>query len=646
MMITDDLTQSEQRYRRLFEAAHDGILIVDPETRQIVDANPFMADFLGYTHEEFLGKELFEIGLLKDADASRAAFQELQVNGYIRYEDLPLKTKDGRRVDVEFVSNIYQEGDHQVIQCNIRDISARKLADAALRESEERFKLFARAVTDVIRDWDLVTDRLWWSDGFLSAFGYVAGEIAPGIESWSTRIHADERKRVVEGIRGAIDSLVDSWSAEYRFRRKDGSYAFVQDRGFIQRDQTGRGVRLVGGMRDLTEAKKMEAQYLRAQRMEGIGTLAGGIAHDLNNVFTPIMMAIGLLKFEAGDDAQRGKILDIIQLSCRRGAGLVRQVLSFARGLDGQRIAIALRHLIDDLQSIIGETFPRNITIRADVSAELWPLIGDPSQLHQVLLNLAVNARDAMPEGGTLTLSATNVTIDEQYARTSHEAKAGTYVLLQVTDTGCGIPAEVRERIFEPFFTTKTLGKGTGLGLSTVHTVVKSHGGFLAVESQLGEGTTFKVYLPSSPCSPADPTANPFQIDMPRGRDELVLVIDDELVIREITQQTLTVFGYRVLTASDGAEGVALYARHAHEIAVVLTDMMMPAMDGAAAIQVLTRMNPLVRIIVVSGFELTENVAKVTRAGVHDFLAKPYTAQTLLRLVREVLDRPPAVDSS
>jgi signal transduction histidine kinase/ActR/RegA family two-component response regulator len=445
---------------------------------------------------------------------------------------------------------------------------------------------------------------------------------------------------VVEGIQRAIQSCVDFWSAEYRFRRKDGSYAFVQDRGFIRRDVVGKGIRMVGGMRDLTEHKKMEAQYLRAQRMEGIGTLAGGIAHDLNNVFTPIMMAVGLLKFEAGEDVQRGKILDIIQLSCRRGAGLVRQVLSFARGLDGQRIAIRLRHLIDDLQGIISETFPRNITIVTDVSHELWPLIGDPSQLHQVLLNLAVNARDAMPEGGTLTLSATNITIDAQYAGTSHEAKAGTYVLLQVTDTGVGIPPAVRERIFEPFFTTKTLGKGTGLGLATVHTVVKSHGGFLSVESEEGEGTTFKIYLPASPSQPTDPTANPFQMDMPRGHDELVLVIDDEVVIRDITQQTLTTFGYRVLTASDGAEGVALYAKHAQEISLVLTDMMMPVMDGAATIQVLTRMNPAIRIIVVSGFELTENVAKVTRAGVHDFLAKPYTAQTMLRLVREVLDRP------
>ena len=642
-MLTAEFSRSELRYRRLFEAAKDGILLVDPDTCRIVDVNPYLVRLLGYTYEEVVGKELFEIGLLKDEAASQDAFRELQANGYIRYDDLPLESKDGRRLDVEFVSNLYQEGDQQIIQCNIRDISARKRASAALCESEERFKLVVRAVSDVVWDWNLMTGKRWWSDGFMSTFGYVADEIEPGSISWIKHIHPDERARVLDGIQQSISGDEESWTAEYRFQRKDGGYAFVQDRGFILRNAAGKGVRMVGGMRDLTEQKLLEAQYLRAQRMESIGTLAGGIAHDLNNVLNPIMIAIELIKTDTGGGPQRGKILDIIDTSCQRGADLVRQVLSFARGLDGQQVAIRLGHLIGDLEKVICETFPRNIKIVIQVPDELWPVSGDPTQLHQVLLNLTLNARDAMPHGGTLTLSASNLTLDAQYVSTCREAKPGPHVLLEVHDTGHGIPPEVRERIFEPFFTTKELGQGTGLGLATVCTIVKNHGGFLNVESEVGQGTTFKILLPASHDLRTAESASPFSAELPRGRDELVLVVDDEPPIRLITQKTLETFGYRVLTAANGVEAVALYAKQPQEIALVLTDMMMPVMDGAATIQALMAINPFAKIIATSGMDWRAILAKAPHVRVTDFLAKPYTAQTLLRRVRKVLDRPAVV---
>ena len=458
------------------------------------------------------------------------------------------------------------------------------------------------------------------------------------MESKTGRIHPDDRAGVVASMQKAICGADEAWGSEYRFLRKDGTYAWVQDCGYILRNDAGEGVRMVGGMRDLTEQKKMEAQQMRAQRVESIGTLAGGIAHDLNNVLAPIMMSIELLKIDSVNDPRRSKILDTIHVSCRRGADLVRQVLSFALGLDGKRVAIRLGPQIDDLKVIISETFPRNIRIESNVPKTLWPVTGDPTQLHQVLLNLAVNARDAMPQGGVLTLAASNVTNDAQFAATGQDAKVGTYVLLQVRDTGLGIPPEVRDRIFEPFFTTKEIGKGTGIGLATVLTVVRSHGGFLNVESEVGRGSCFKIYLPADPAHRVTEVAPPTLPTVPRGNGELVLVIDDEFSIRDITKQTLEAFGYHVLTAGDGAEGVALYAKHAHEIAVVITDMMMPILDGPATIQVLTRINPAVKIIGASGIDSGESKAKAMRSGVKFFLLKPYTAETLLRLFREVLD--------
>lgn len=639
-MMTDEISTSELRYRRLFEAARDGILIVDPETRQIIDVNPFMMTLLGYRYDDFVGKELFEIGLLRDEPASQEAFRELQDTGYIRYDDLPLETKDGRHIDVEFVSNLYQEGDRQVIQCNIRDISARKLAEATLRKSKERFSLAARAVSDVIWDWDLVSNNLWWSDGFMTTFGYLASEIKPSVESWKSRIHPDDLSRISDTIQHAIDTGVESWTAEYRFLRHDGSFAIVQDNACILRDAGGQGIRMTGGMRDLTDQRKIEAQHLRNDRMESIGTLAGGIAHDLNNVLAPIMMSIELLKYDTAMDAERSTILDTIQVSCRRGADLVRQVLSFARGLDGERISIRMRYLIEELNGIISKTFPRNITITTRVPNDLWMIVGDPTQLHQVLLNLAINSRDAMPNGGTLTLAACNITLDAQSACACREASTGRYVLVQVSDTGIGIPPAIRERIFEPFFTTKEFGKGTGFGLATVHTVVKNHGGFLDVESEVGHGTKLKIYLPADPAMPAVATTPPFKSEMPRGHDELVLVVDDEFSIRDITQRTLEAFGYRVITANNGAEAVELFNKQPQKIALVLTDMMMPVMDGVATIPMIKRINPSAKIIVVSGLDVAD---KLTKVGAYDFLPKPFAALTLLRLVRDVLDRPALV---
>jgi hypothetical protein len=631
--VRDGFSFSELRYRRLFEAAHDGILIVDPQTRQIVDANPFLLEFLGYTHSEIIGKELYELGLPKDATASQAAFEELLRKGCVRYENLPLLKKDGARAEVEFVSNIYQEGDQQIIQCNVRDVATRKNAETALRQSEERFELAARAVSDVIWDRNLVTDSFWWSENFMPTFGYVVGENEPDRAFWESRIHHDDLNRVTKGIDDAIKNGTESWAAEYRFQFRDGRYASVRDNGFIVRDDTGVGVRMVGGLKDITESKNAEIHSARAQRMESIGTLAGGIAHDLNNVLTPVMMSIELLKFDSTNAVSRKSILDTIQVCCRRGADLVRQVLNFARGLDGQRVAIRMAELIEELKGIISESFPRSITIATHVSDDLWPVTGDPTQVQQVLLNLAVNARDAMASGGTLTIRASNINLDPREIGSGRETRAGRHLLIQISDTGSGITANNCEHIFEPFFTTKKIGEGTGFGLAIVHSIVKGHGGFLTVESDLGKGTTFNIYLPADAAVRTVASLPPFHSEAPCGNGELILVVDDELAICEMSQRTLESFGYRVVTAVNGAEAIEIYERKAHEIALVLTDMMMPIMDGATAIQEMKRINPSVKIVAVSGL----NIHEATRASVHKFLAKPYSALELVQLVNEVL---------
>jgi CheY-like chemotaxis protein len=372
--------------------------------------------------------------------------------------------------------------------------------------------------------------------------------------------------------------------------------------------------------------------------MESIGTLAGGIAHDLNNVLAPILMSIELLRRQE-KDPRRQDILSTIESSATRGADMVRQVLSFARGVEGRQMEVQVGHLLREIEKIANDTFLKTIRVRRDVPDDLWTVKGDPTQLHQVLLNLCVNARDAMPQGGSLTLSASNMLLDEQYAAMNIDAKPGPHVVIQVEDTGTGMSPEVMERIFEPFFTTKELGKGTGLGLSTTMAIVSSHGGFVQVQSEPGQGTQFRVFLPARTTTGAS-DAVVAENDLQQGNGELVLVIDDEAAVRQITRQTLELFGYRVLLAADGTEAVGMYATHKAEISVVLTDMMMPMMDGQSTIQILRRMNPDVRIIAASGLNTGSMAAKATHAGVKHFIPKPYTAETLLNTLHQTLHEP------
>jgi PAS domain S-box-containing protein len=386
---------------------------------------------------------------------------------------------------------------------------------------------------------------------------------------------------------------------------------------------------------DVTQKKIMEGQFLRAQRMESIGTLAGGIAHDLNNVLSPIIMAIELLKMKNNDPVSLD-VLTTIENSARHGADMVQQVLSFARGVEGERLTVQPKHLVKEMQKIVADAFPKNIEMKLTYKPELWTVLGDPTQLHQVLLNLCVNARDAMPDGGRITVAAENVVLDEHFTAMHLETKAGPYVVIEVQDNGAGIPSALLEKIFDPFFTTKETGKGTGLGLSTSLAIIKSHGGFIQVDSEIGRGSTFRLYLPAQLTEAAE-EQDAAQSLLRRGRGELILVVDDEASIRTVTQQTLEAFGYRVVVACDGVDAVSVYAQQHTEIAAVITDMMMPIMDGPAMIQVLANINPLGKVIAASGLKGQYQITKGAYPTVKDFLPKPYTTEEILQTLAGVL---------
>jgi len=509
-------------------------------------------------------------------------------------------------------------------------------AEPSQREGEasgEELAILLDKAQDAILVRDLDHRITYWNDSAEGLFGWTAEEVIGRTAReflYPNEIEFDQ----------AMVKLLEQgdWVGELSQVDKSGRELIVETRWTLVRDEVGLPKSVFCIEADVTERKRQHRQFLRAQRMESIGTLAGGIAHDLNNVLSPILMCIDLLRTNEAD-AERLAILSAIESSAQRGADMVKQLLSFVHGVEGRRLEVQISQLLCDIEKIANETFLKNIQLRTFLTADPWIVVGDSTQLHQVILNLCVNARDAMPEGGILTLSAKNVLLDERDLAIDPQAKAGCYALIQVEDTGTGMPQEIIDRIFEPFFTTKELGKGTGLGLPTSMAIVRSHGGFIRVHSEPSKGSIFSVYLPaevrtSHPVETAAPT------HPPRGKGERILIVDDEASVRQITAKTLENAGYKTMVAADGAEAVALYSKHMSEIDLVLTDVMMPLMDGAATIRALHRMNPDVRIVVASGLPPSARLNQMANSGVKHFLPKPYSAQTILTILRNVLTAP------
>ncbi|MFA6289919.1 MAG: response regulator [Opitutaceae bacterium] len=515
-----------------------------------------------------------------------------------------------------------------------QDIAERKRAEENLRESEERFRgTFEQAAVGIAHV-DVDGKFLRVNDKLCEITGYPREEL---LKLTFTDLTAPEDRAEGNDARRAVLARAhNAYTLEKRYRRKDGGMLWVNVVTTLLRDSAGEPKYFISVISDITERKVLQDQFLRAQRMESIGTLAGGIAHDLNNLLAPIVMGVDLLK-QLDPDPRSLPVIENMARSAKRGTDLVRQVLSFARGVEGTRMPLQAREIVREVESIAGNTFPKNITIETDLAPDLWLVTADPTQLNQVLLNLCVNARDAMPNGGRIDLVAANVEVDEQYAVMNRGASPGRYVVLRVTDNGCGMPKEVVDRIFDPFFTTKELGKGTGLGLSTVLGIVRSHGGFVNVYSEPGKGSVFKIYLPARAETAGAVASGPEAPALPRGNGELVMVVDDETSILDITRQTLLTFGYQVITAEDGAQAIGLYAIHREAVAVVLTDMMMPVMDGPSLIAALHRINPSVKIVAASGLDANGNVARAATAGVNHFLAKPYSAEAMLKMLKTVL---------
>jgi two-component system, cell cycle sensor histidine kinase and response regulator CckA len=624
IQLENRLAESEARLTSVINSAKDAILVAEADQR-ITLFNPAAEQMFCCSAADALGERLSRFFRM-DATTSAArpmsgASLTLQVAGWTRGvratgEDFPLEASISR-------SEVNGRAYYTLL---VRDITERKRAEQQILEQAA---LLDKA-TDAIMVRDMEDRILYWNQAAERLYGWsleeVLGRSARELFSMKSTPEFDAAE--------AQFREKDEWNGQLRHKTKDGREVVVDSRWTLMRDSTAAPKAKLVINTDITERKKLETQLFRAQRLESLGTLAGGIAHDLNNMLTPIMMAVELLRGAVADPASQ-QVLATLQASTERGANLVQQILAFARGTPGLRRPLPLDSLIGELSQLLRQTFPKTITIDVDVPGQLWTVEGDATQVHQVLMNLSVNARDAMPEGGRLSIVAENCLIDANSARIHPDARRGPYVVLSVEDTGTGIAPETLDKIFDPFFTTKETGKGTGLGLSTVIGIVRSHQGFITIYSELGRGTQFKVFLPAQTSPSAGGISNRTS-RLPTGNGETILLVDDEVSILQIGKTILESHGYQILAAVNGSEAVDLYRRHGEKIRLVLTDMAMPVMDGRALVADLRALGASVPVIVMSGFLPREQADQDLRE-VRGFLSKPYTAETLLTMVHGVL---------
>jgi two-component system, cell cycle sensor histidine kinase and response regulator CckA len=629
LITTRHLVEEErQRYYDLFNFAPDGYLVTDA-TGIIQEANYAAAKLLNARQSYLIGKPMAVFVHQTERQKFRKIMLQLQQQGEIRREELQIFHEQG---SIDFPAELTAiavedcQGKTGNLRWLFRDISDRYQKDEKIREQAALLDI----TTDAIIVEDLHNHILFWNQGAEKMYGWEVQE-AQGNNLWELL-----SKKTSPLLSAAHKAVIErgKWQGELHKFTKDGNERIIASRWTLMLDAVGLPKSILIIDTDITTKKQLETQLLRSQRLESLGTLASGIAHDLNNLLTPMLGVAQLLPLKYPDlDDISLQMLNILETNAKRGGDLVGQILSFTGGSAREHTILLVSQLIEDIKQIAQQTFPKFIEINTDIAPNIGLVLGDSTELHQVLMNLAVNARDAMPNGGKLSISATKVFIDENYAGMHIGATVNSYVRITVSDTGVGISSEIIERIFDPFFTTKEVGKGTGLGLSILIGIVNSHGGFVEVASEVGIGTKFQIYLPSKEGKIYKVTD---EIELPKGQGELILVVDDELAIIEIIKSTLEFSNYKVLTAQNGIEALAIYTKHKDEIRLVLIDIMMPLMDGETAISTLQIINPQVQIIAMSGLARAEKLVQTTGVDIQGFLAKPFTPKQLLSFVQKI----------
>jgi PAS domain S-box-containing protein len=621
------LRQSENRLQAIIDAKPESIELIDMEGT-LLEINAFGIGMMEVESADVLiGRSLSTVITPEYQNAYRLMHESVCRGNKESLEFEMIGFKGTRRWMKTHAVPLPTENNNGFLHLAITsDITQLKASEQKLQQQAALLDV----VTNAILVKDIHNRILYWNKGAEKIYGWQESEVYG--EKSSRLLHKELNSEQDDALLSVIKR--GFWQGELHHVTKTGKDIIVESRWSLLRNKKGQPKSILVENKEITQNKQLEIQLLRTQRLESIGTLAGGIAHDLNNVLAPILMSVQLLERKLYDK-QHLRLLKTLENNAQRGASLIKQLLSFARGIEGKRTLIQIKYLIAEIEQIVRETFPKSIQLDVNIPSDLNYVYGDATQLHQVLLNLVVNARDAMPEGGKLEIKVEDIFIDEYYAQTNIYAKTGAYIVVTVADTGIGMHPEVQERIFEPFFTTKELGKGTGLGLSTALSIVKNHSGFVNIYSELNKGTIVKIHLPIQACEETNVSCCNQSEDL-NGSGELILVVDDEPAIRQITKSSLEAYNYRVITASNGIEAIKIYTKHQQEINLILLDMMMPEMDGETTIGLLQNINAEVKIVAISGLVSNYDSRLDEILNVKAFMSKPCTGKDLLHTIAKV----------
>ncbi len=649
--IEDALRDSEAQYKALFDGSPDAILLLDPTTGIILDANPAASRLLARPYEAIVGLHQSNIHPPQKEIDSRNTFIRYVEESGERAESHPIEytiyRPDGSEVPVEVLSQLVTIRGEKVLQGVFRDITERKRAEQALMKSEERLRQAIRVSHIGIFDHDHLTDTINWSPLLREVYGSSPDETIT-LSAFLNFVHPEDRERIALAVRQAHDPAGDgTFDVEHRIIRRDGTirWLIARSKTFfdVLKDGSRRPIRTVGAVRDVTDSKKAEdergvlqAQYAQAQKMESVGRLAGGVAHDFNNMLSVIRgHAEWVLRQIDPESPLRPDLLQI-QAAAQRSADLTRQLLAFARKQTIVPQVLNLNNTVEGMLKMLSRLIGENVDVVWVPSIGIWPVRIDPVQIDQILANLLVNARDAIADKGRITIETQNVVLDDAYCAVHRGFKPGYFVMLTISDDGCGMDRPTLAHIFEPFFTTKGEGKGTGLGLATVYGIVKQNEGFINAYSEPGTGTTFKIYLPHCATTPVpDPAESLLQLA--KGGVETILLVEDEPMILDLSKTLLENLGYAVLTANSPSEAIRVAADHAGEIHLLITDVVMPEMNGLDLAKRLLSLYPVIKSLLMSGY--TANV--IAHHGMLDegilFMQKPFTVDELAAKVREAL---------
>jgi|TARA_R100001143_G_scaffold29822_1_gene29103 PAS domain S-box-containing protein len=596
----------------------------------------------GYNAEDVIGNQHIDFASIIHPDDREAMYAEtlkaLDQNQPFQVEYRIVRKDGAVRWFWEQGSGVRDsDGNLQAIEGYITDITRQKVADASIRESEQRFQLLSKATNDAIWDWDLNTNNLWWSDSFATLFGVYSGEAEPSLKGWEKRIHPDDRSRVVNNLNRAIDTHQQGWSDNYKFLRQDGSYADVLDRGYVIYNDANDAIRMVGGITDISERLEMEEKLRQSQRLEAVGQLTGGVAHDFNNLLTVIVGNAEIITESLDAESRLRGLSEMIQEAADRGSDLIQSLLAFARRQPLDPKHIDANQLLKNFQSLLSRSIGEAIQLELALQPDLWLAQVDPGQLENALLNLALNARDAMPSGGRLLIETLNVSLSEDYG-SQHDVSPGEYVIIGVSDTGVGIAPENLDRVFEPFYTTKSKEKGTGLGLAMVYGFARQSLGHINVYSELAQGTTIRLYLPRSPEEVTAAENSAVLPTQPKTGQEHILIVEDDDLVRSYVISQLELMGYQVISASNGIEAMEIIQSDT-KIDLLFTDVVMPGgMSGRDLSDKALRIRPQLKVLFTSGY--TEN--SIVHHGRLDpgvmLLSKPYSRDELTTKIRQALD--------